>query len=75
MGRREQLVALDDAVRRAGTGLPQFVVFSGAAGIGKARLMTHFTDWIEQTGSSRPASGSCTPAVWSSELRGYHWSR
>jgi predicted ATPase len=50
VGRREQLAALDDAVGQAATGLPQFVVFSGDAEIGKTRLMTHFAYRIEQAG-------------------------
>ncbi len=50
MGRRDQLVALDDAARQAAAGRPQFVVLGGDAGIGKTRLMMHFAGRIEETG-------------------------
>jgi len=50
VGRRDQLALLDEAVRTAQTGEPQFVVFGGDAGVGKTRLMEHFADRVEEAG-------------------------
>ncbi len=38
VGRREQLAVVEEAVRRAEAGEPQFMVVSGEAGVGKTHL-------------------------------------
>jgi ATP/maltotriose-dependent transcriptional regulator MalT len=51
VGRREQLAVLEEAVRRAETGEPQFVVVSGEAGVGKTHLMGYVADRLQETGA------------------------
>jgi len=46
VGRRDQLAVLEDAMRLAESGEPQFLVFGGDAGVGKTRLMDHFAERI-----------------------------
>jgi ATP/maltotriose-dependent transcriptional regulator MalT len=50
VGRRDQLVQLDHAVRSAESGEPQVVVVGGDAGIGKTWLLDHFASRLEDTG-------------------------
>ncbi len=51
VGRRDQLVLLDEAARHAETGEPRVVVLVGEAGIGKTRLMTRFADRMAEAGA------------------------
>jgi DNA-binding CsgD family transcriptional regulator len=51
VGRREQLAVLEEAVRRAETGEPQFVVVGGEAGVGKTHLMGYVADRLQETGA------------------------
>jgi DNA-binding CsgD family transcriptional regulator len=51
VGRREQLAVLEEAVRRAETGEPQFVVVSGEAGVGKTHLMGYVAERLQETGA------------------------
>src|SRR5262245_11659514 len=51
VGRREQLAVLEEAVRRAETGEPRFVVVSGEAGVGKTHLMGYVADRLQETGA------------------------
>jgi DNA-binding CsgD family transcriptional regulator/tetratricopeptide (TPR) repeat protein len=51
VGRRAELVALDEAVGRADAGEPQFVVIGGEAGVGKTHLIDHVADRLEAAGA------------------------
>jgi DNA-binding CsgD family transcriptional regulator/tetratricopeptide (TPR) repeat protein len=51
VGRREQLAVVEEAVRRAEAGEPQFVVVSGEAGVGKTHLMGYVADRLQETGA------------------------
>ena len=51
VGRREQLAVLEEAVRRAETGEPQFVLVSGEAGVGKTHLVGYVADRLQETGA------------------------
>src|SRR6266508_6618563 len=51
VGRREQLAVVEEAVRRAEAGEPQFVVVSGEAGVGKTHLMGYGADRLQETGA------------------------
>ncbi|HEU4422175.1 MAG TPA: ATP-binding protein, partial [Pilimelia sp.] len=51
VGRRDQLARLDEAVRLADAGEPQFVVFGGESGVGKTRLMEHVAERLESGGA------------------------
>ncbi|TDC61021.1 helix-turn-helix transcriptional regulator [Micromonospora sp. KC207] len=58
VGRRDQLASVDEAVRLAHTGEPQFVVFGGEVGVGKTHLMRHVADRSAESGM-RVLSSAC----------------
>jgi predicted ATPase len=51
VGRREQLAVVEEAVRRAEAGDPQFVVVGGEAGVGKTHFMGYVADRLQETGA------------------------
>jgi Cdc6-like AAA superfamily ATPase len=70
IGRREQLAVLEEAVRRAETGEPQFVMVSGEAGVGKTHLIGYVADRLQDTGAR-----SSAPPVSSWAATAYRWCR
>lgn len=50
IGRQHEWMALKEAWQRAVTGIPQFVLITGEAGVGKSRLAEDFLGWAGQQG-------------------------
>lgn len=61
VGRQKEWTSLLEAWRAAALGGPQFVLLSGAAGIGKSRLAEEFVEWARRQGIAT-ASTRCYPA-------------
>ena len=65
-GRNRELATLQDALRRAETGLGSAIGLSGAPGTGKSRLAHEFADWCRSQGVAvhevrTPLYGHATP--------------
>jgi class 3 adenylate cyclase/DNA-binding SARP family transcriptional activator len=58
VGRVAELTALEAALEQASSGVPQVVVISGAAGLGKSRLLDEFTPHAISRGV-QALSGTC----------------